>query len=73
MSQEFDPNNIAIPNGNIFGFPVTEEEAEIVIVPVPWDVTASYGKGTANGHPGSFGCFPSIGFLSSVKVQCTPY
>lgn len=43
----FDPNDIAIPNGNIFGFPVTEEEATIVILPVPWEVTTSYGSGTA--------------------------
>lgn len=46
---DFDPNSIAIPNGNIFGFPVDESSAEIVIIPVPWDVTASYGKGASNG------------------------
>jgi agmatinase len=45
----FDPNGVGIANGNLFGFPVTEEEASIVIIPVPWDATASYGKGTSNG------------------------
>ncbi|MCT4562514.1 MAG: agmatinase family protein [Crocinitomicaceae bacterium] len=45
----FDPNGIAIPNGNIFGFPVEENDADLVIIPVPWDATASYGKGTADG------------------------
>ncbi len=45
----FDPNGVGIANGNIFGFPVTEEEADIVIIPVPWDATASYGKGTSAG------------------------
>lgn len=45
----FDPNGVGIANGNIFGFPVTESEADIVIVPVPWDATASYGKGTSKG------------------------
>jgi agmatinase len=45
----FDPNGVGIANGNIFGFPVDEEEADIVIIPVPWDATASYGKGTSNG------------------------
>jgi agmatinase len=49
MSQDFDPNGVGIANGNIFGFPVTESEAEIIILPVPWDATASYGKGTSNG------------------------
>lgn len=47
-SSTFDPNDIGINNGNIFGFPYTLDEAEIVILPVPWDVTASYGKGTSN-------------------------
>ncbi|MFN5910723.1 MAG: agmatinase family protein [Bacteroidota bacterium] len=45
----FDPNGVGIANGNIFGFPVSEEEADIVIIPVPWDATASYGKGTSEG------------------------
>ena len=45
----FDPNGVGIANGNLFGFPVTETEAEIVIIPIPWDATASYGKGTSDG------------------------
>ena len=45
----FDPNGVGIANGNIFGFPVSEDEAQIVIIPVPWDATASYGKGTSDG------------------------
>jgi agmatinase len=45
----FDPNGVGIANGNIFGFPYTEQEADLVIVPVPWDATASYGKGTSKG------------------------
>ncbi|MEO9257289.1 MAG: agmatinase family protein [Crocinitomicaceae bacterium] len=46
---QFDPNGVGINNGNLFGFPYTLEEAEIVIIPVPWDATASYGKGTSSG------------------------
>ena len=46
---QFDPNGVGIANGNIFGFPYTENEADIVIIPIPWDATASYGKGTSNG------------------------
>lgn len=45
----FDPNGVGVANGNIFGFPVTEVEADIVIIPAPWDVTASYSKGTSGG------------------------
>lgn len=45
----FNPNGVGIANGNIFGFPVKENEANIVIIPIPWDATASYGKGTSDG------------------------
>ncbi len=45
----FDPDGVGISNGNLFGFPVTEKEADIVIIPVPWDATASYGKGASDG------------------------
>ena len=43
---DFNPNGAGIANGNIFGFPYKEEDADIVIIPVPWDATASYGKGS---------------------------
>lgn len=46
---DFDPNGVGISNGNIFGFPVQENDADIIIIPVPWDATASYGKGTSKG------------------------
>ena len=46
--QPFDPSGVGIKNGNIFGFPYSVEEAEVVIIPVPWDVTTSYQAGTSN-------------------------
>lgn len=45
----FDPNDIGVANGNFCGLPVTKEEAELIIIPIPWDATASYGRGTAEG------------------------
>jgi agmatinase len=45
----FEPNGVGVSNGNIFGFPVDESSADLVILPIPWDVTASYGKGTSCG------------------------
>ena len=49
MENNFDPNGVGIANGNLFGFPVAENDANIVVIPVPWDATASYGKGTSDG------------------------
>ncbi|HET6994512.1 MAG TPA: agmatinase family protein [Chitinophagaceae bacterium] len=43
----YDPDSISNPNNNIFGLPTTEEDAHLVIIPVPWEVTVSYGSGTA--------------------------
>ena len=42
-----DPNCVSNPNFNIFGVPTDEENARLVILPVPWEVTVSYGAGTA--------------------------
>lgn len=44
---KFDPNSAGNPNNNIFGLPFTEDEAKLIILPVPWEVTVSYGSGTA--------------------------
>lgn len=46
--QAFDPNAPG-GSGNLFGLPFTVENSEIVIVPVPWEVTVSYHTGTAQG------------------------
>lgn len=46
---DFDPDSIGIANGNFFGLPCSGEDAETVLIQVPWDATASYGKGTAEG------------------------
>lgn len=43
----FDPNSAGNPDNNIFGLPFSEEDARLVIVPIPWEVTVSYNAGTA--------------------------
>jgi len=44
---DFDPNSVGNSNNNIFGLPFTEEDASLVLLPVPWEVTVSYAAGTA--------------------------
>ena len=44
---DYDPNSVGNPDNNIFGLPTTEEDARLVILPVPWEVTVSYNAGTA--------------------------
>ncbi len=43
----YDPNSVSNPNNNIFGLPSNEDDSRLIIIPVPWEVTVSYGSGTA--------------------------
>ncbi len=36
-------------NTGIFGLTCTQDEADFIIIPVPWDVTVSYREGTSTG------------------------
>lgn len=45
----FDPNSVGLTSNNIFGLPFTEAEAELILLPVPWEVTISYRDGTSRG------------------------
>ena len=46
---QFDPNAPAQPGSGIFGLPHDEATAAIVLIPVPWEATTSYGGGAAEG------------------------
>lgn len=45
----FDPNSPGLKSNNIFGLPFSEEQSELIIIPVPWEVTVSYRPGTSRG------------------------
>lgn len=47
--ENFDPNAAADKNAGIFGLPFTIEEAQLLLLPVPWEVTTSYRGGTSSG------------------------
>lgn len=42
----FNPDGVGVDNGNYFGMDFKIEEARLVIVSAPWDVTSSYGAGS---------------------------
>lgn len=51
---KFDPNSVGLKSNNIFGLPFKEEESQLVLLPVPWEVTVSYRPGTARGPENIF-------------------
>ena len=59
--EHFDPNSVGLQSNNIFGLPFEQENAEVVLLPVPWEVTVSYRPGTARG--------PEHIFDSSLQVD----
>lgn len=58
---QYDPSAIGLANGHLFGLPFTKEESEVVVIPMPWEVTVSYRAGTAKG--------PETMFNASMQVD----
>lgn len=48
-SADFDPDAAAGSGSGIYGLPFTSEDAKVVVIPVPFEATTSYGGGTSNG------------------------
>ncbi|HYC79619.1 MAG TPA: arginase family protein, partial [Candidatus Binatia bacterium] len=59
--KNYDPDSVGNPNNNIFGLPTNEDNAALVIVPIPWEVTVSYGSGTSRA--------PEAIFKASLQVD----
>ncbi len=47
--QDYNPSGIGEINGNLLGLPFDYESANLIVFGIPWEVTVSYGAGTANG------------------------
>jgi len=45
---DFDPSAVSV-SGTLWGLPFDVESARLVVLPVPWEVTVSYGAGAARG------------------------
>ncbi len=48
MHEDFDPDAPGVAGDQLFGLPHTPDDATVVVVPVPFEATTSYGRGTAN-------------------------
>jgi agmatinase len=46
-TSSFDPSGIGLHNGQFIGLPYTADDARIILMPAPWDVTVSYRDGTS--------------------------
>ncbi|HHG86330.1 MAG TPA: agmatinase family protein [Bacteroidetes bacterium] len=63
---QFDPHAPGQTGAGIFGLPFTEADANIVLLPVPWEVTASYRGGTAAGPEAIVQASPQLDLFDEV-------
>lgn len=49
MTRSFDPDAAALEGTGIYGLPHTSDEARVVVLPVPFAATTSYGGGAQGG------------------------
>ena len=49
LPSDFDPDGPAPAKSGIYGLPFAPEDSRVVIVPVPFEATTSYGGGTSKG------------------------
>ncbi len=59
----FDPDAAAQPGTGIFGLPFKRADAKIVLIPVPFDATTSYGGGTSAGPRAIFDASAQVDLL----------
>ncbi len=65
--REYNPSDVGCNNGNYFGMPFTTEEAELVLVSIPWGVTASYGGGQSYAPDAIIGASVQLDFYDPVS------
>ena len=46
---KFDPAGAGAQGGSVFGLPFAADESSVILLPVPWEATTSYGRGAAHG------------------------
>ncbi len=57
---DFDASLTGSAKDGIFGLPFSAEEAKLHLLPVPWEVTTSYGGGTSRGPDAILNASPQI-------------
>ncbi|MFA6676576.1 MAG: agmatinase family protein [Bacteroidales bacterium] len=47
--ENFNADSVGVDNGRYFGLPYNIDESSLILISMPWDVTASYKGGTSRG------------------------
>lgn len=63
---DFDPDGTGQDNGNYFGLPFTPGDSALVLLSIPWDVTASYNEGSRYGPDAIIGASAQLDLYDPV-------
>ncbi len=66
---EFDSTGAGDPDGSVFGLPFAADESSVVLLPVPWEATTSYGRGTAHGPAAIRAASPQLDLFDVELVE----
>ena len=72
-NNDYNPSDVGQNNGNYFGMPFTTEESDLVLVSVPWGVTASYGGGQCYGPDAIIGASVQLDIKKIRSLQYNQY
>jgi len=64
-----EQDNLPNPtNTGIFGLTCSEEDAQFIIIPIPWDVTVSYRDGTSKGPEAVIKASPQLDLFNQPMI-----
>lgn len=64
--KDYDPSAVGVNNGNYFGMPFEPNDAALVLVSAPWDVTSSYGSGASSAPDAIIEASTQLDFYDSM-------
>lgn len=56
----FNPNATGVKDAGVFSLPFNYKNSKLILLPVPWEVTTSYGSGTSYGPSSIYECSSQI-------------
>jgi len=66
---DYDPEGAGDADDGVFGLPLPAEACSLRLVPVPWEATTSYGRGTAQGPSAIMRASPQLDLFDPALAE----
>ncbi|MFI3327611.1 MAG: agmatinase family protein [Rikenellaceae bacterium] len=68
--KDFNPDGVGVVGAGFFGLPCSVANSRVVLISAPWDVTVSYGDGTAQAPQALMEASAQLDLYDSSAVDC---